>query len=416
MTTQETTIEETQKLEAVIQQSGLQVNETDEVKSNYLPFLERLHQIKEQSVKINKETPTDIDEKIARELRLKTVKIRTDAEDVKDSRKKIHLLKGNLEQAAYNLIKADCQLIEEAFTQVEKVREIAEKKRKAELKTERLAILLPYELVISTQFIDLENMGDDDFQKLLDGAKLSLDTKIAAEKKAEEERIAAIEAERIRQEEIRLENERLKKEAEEKEKAKIEFAKNKKSEAIIFLTQLGFESDEHGMSAKNYKHFIGLNIYSQFENENEFESFKENVLKTKQLEDERAKAEAEKKAAELKAKKEREEVEAKLKAEQEKARKEKEKADAERAKLEAELKAKKDAEEAEKRRIESEEKARIEAEKKAAKAPKKQKLTKWVDGFVMGAPTGMNEDETVIEILEKFEGFKKWATAKVDSL
>ena len=32
------------------------------------------------------------------------------------------------------------------------------------------------------------------------------------------------------------------------------------------------------------------------------------------------------------------------------------------------------------------------------------------------APTGMNEDETVIEILEKFEAFKKWAKTKIETL
>ena len=61
-------------------------------------------------------------------------------------------------------------------------------------------------------------------------------------------------------------------------------------------------------------------------------------------------------------------------------------------------------------------KAKRQSEAKAAKAPKKQKLNKWVDGFVMGAPTGMNEDETVIEILEKFEAFKKWAKTKIETL
>lgn len=381
--TQETTqIEETQKLDEVIQQSGLQVQEADEVKSNYLPFLNQLHSIKEQSVKINKENPTDIDEKIARELRLKTVKIRTGAEEVKDDRKKIHLLKGNLEQAAYNLIKADCLLIEAAFTQIEKAREIAEKKRKAELKAERLVIMEPYESVCSTQFIDLENMGEDDFQKLLDGARLSLETKLEAEKKAEEERLAVIEAERIRQEEIRLENERLKKEAEEKEKAlaeeraKVE-AERKKQEAIRLAEQK--KADE--LLAKQ-------------------KAEAEAKLKSEQEKAKKAQEEADKKLAE-----ERKLAEEKLAKEMESARK-----------LEAELKAKKDAEEAEKKRLEAEEKARIEAEKKAAKAPKKQRLNNWIDSFVMGTPTGMNDDETVIEILAKFEGFKSWAKSKIESI
>ena len=34
----------------------------------------------------------------------------------------------------------------------------------------------------------------------------------------------------------------------------------------------------------------------------------------------------------------------------------------------------------------------------------------------MGPPAGMNEDETVIEIIEKFEAFKKWAKAKIETV
>ena len=58
---------------------------------------------------------------------------------------------------------------------------------------------------------------------------------------------------------------------------------------------------------------------------------------------------------------------------------------------------------------------RKEAEK-LAKAPKKEKLNVWIDGFVMGTPIGENEDKTVIDILNKFESFKKWAKTEIDKL
>ena len=45
-----------------------------------------------------------------------------------------------------------------------------------------------------------------------------------------------------------------------------------------------------------------------------------------------------------------------------------------------------------------------------------EKLNIWIDSFVMGPPAGMNEDETVIEIIEKFEAFKKWAKAKIETV
>lgn len=365
-------VAKSEKLDEVITSSGLQLEEANQVKENYLPFLSELQTIKEQSVKINFESPTDVDEKIARDLRLKVVKIRTGAGTVKDARKKIHLLKGNLEQAAYNLIKADCELIEEAFTQVEKARQIAEAKRKAELKEERTKILSDYSEVISFEFIDLGSMSDDDFTKLLDSAKLSLQTKRDAEAKAEAERLAAIEAERKRIEDQRIENERLKKEAEAKEK------------------QLEAERKKAAEEAEKVR----------IENEK--------------------KLEAERKIAEEKAAKLQAEADAKLKAEQEKARKEKEIADAERAKLEAELKAKKDAEEAERKRIEADEKKKADEAKKLAKAGDKAILKAWAESFqVATIETSTMKPESVevySEINDKFQAFKNWANNKIDAI
>lgn len=372
-------VEIAEKLDEVITSSGLQKDEANSVKENYLPFLVELQTIKEQSVKINFESPTDVDEKIARDLRLKVVKIRTGAGSVKDARKKIHLLKGNLEQASYNLIKADCELIEEAFTQVEKAREIAEKKRKAELKEERTKILAEYSEVVSVEFIDLANMDEDSFSRLLETSKISLQTKRDAEAKAEAERLAAIEAERKRIEEQRLENERLKKEAEKKEK-ELEAERKKAAE----------------------------------------EAEKIRIENEKKLAAEKSKAEAERKLAEEKAAKLQAEAEAKLKAEREKAHKEKEIADAERAKLQAELQAKLDAEEAERKRIESEQKAKIEAAKKLAKAGDKQVLKSWIKSFEMPIFQGdkMKPESVALqkEISEKFDGFLIWAAQRIEAL
>jgi hypothetical protein len=129
--------------------------------------------------------------------------------------------------------------------------------------------------------------------------------------------------------------------------------------------------------------------------------------KEKQLADERAKAEAERKAMEAKAAKLKAETDAKLKAEKEA----NEKLQAEiRAKAEAEEKAKKDAE----IKAEAELKAKQQAEAKAAKAPIKQQLNTWVDSFSLGKPISQNE--TTIEIEEKFEAFRKWAKSKIEAL
>ena len=108
-------IEPTQ-LEQVVKESGLSIQEADEIKKSYLPFVAQLAETQSQADKINYDNPSEIDETIARGLRLKTVKIRTYAEKLKDERKRMYLLRGNLEQASYNLIAASCKVTEEVFT------------------------------------------------------------------------------------------------------------------------------------------------------------------------------------------------------------------------------------------------------------------------------------------------------------
>jgi len=119
---------------------------------------------------------------------------------------------------------------------------------------------------------------------------------------------------------------------------------------------------------------------------------------------------AERKAMELKAQKEKAAADAILKT----AKDANEKLQAEiRAKAESEAKVKKDAEI--KAALELKEKQLAEA--KAAKAPKKQKLNDWVDSFTLPPiPNGLTNNETSIEIIEKFEAFKKWAKTKVETI
>ena len=120
--------------------------------------------------------------------------------------------------------------------------------------------------------------------------------------------------------------------------------------------------------------------------------------KEKLLEEERAKAEAERKALEVKAAKERAEAEANLKAEKEA----KEKLEAE-IRNKAEAEAKKAAEEAAKAKLKAE-------------APRVQKLNDWVSNLMVAPPLGMDNDQVVIEVLEKFAAFKQWAKTKVEAI
>lgn len=313
-------INETQ-LEEVVKNSGLQIQEGEEIKKSYIPYLNQLAEIQEQSKKINFETPAQIDEMIARDLRLKTVKIRTGAKQLKEDRKRVYLLRGNLEQAAFNLISASCELAENVFTQVEKAREIAAEKAAQELKLVREKELEPYQEFLLPG-LDLAHMDEGTYQKVLNGAKLQHQYRIDQQKKEESERI---EREK-EQERIRIENEKLKEAAEKREK-EIQAERDKAEKA---------RKDAEAKAAEEKR------------KANERLAF-------------------ERKQAEALAEKERQKAAAILKAEKDKS-----------DKLQAEIKAREARELQAKKELEAkkiaDEKARLLAEKKAKAAPDKQKL------------------------------------------
>ena len=141
--------------------------------------------------------------------------IRTGSEDVKKERKQIHMLKGNLEQSAWNLIRDTCLLDEEKFSAVEKRREIEEKQHKENLRIERENAVEPYGADV--EHIALGEMSEEVWENYFNGVKVSHEQKAAAELKAEENRIAAEQAAADERARIQEENERLQKEAKAKE-------------------------------------------------------------------------------------------------------------------------------------------------------------------------------------------------------
>ena len=282
---------------------GLEVSQVETIEQAFLPKIqerEALVAIYDQLIK-SELTPELCKE--AKEVRLKLVKVRTGIADIHKTQKAFFLAAGRFVDAWKNKETLPVEQMEEKLSEIENYYINMEKAKKAQLQAERLLEVSKYTEYPANALGEMEQQVYDAY---LQGLKVAYDAKIEAERKAEEERLAAIEAEKAERERIRIENERLKAEAEQKEK---EFA------------------------------------------------------------EERAKAEAERKALEEKARKEREAAEAKLKAEQEKARAEAEaerkkqadilakqqaeaarlqaEKDAENARLQAELKAKADAEAAE---------------------------------------------------------------------
>jgi len=250
-----------------------------------------------------------------------------------------------------------------------------EEKKKEEI--EKLRVLRNKEVEIYDDYVpfglDLGTLSEEEYKKVFNGAKLQYEAQIAAEKKAEEERI-------------------------ESERIKALHSKRRELlmpiwdfEKTLDKNNLGFiEEDVFQAAVKQ------ANVLKEAE-EKEKERIKaENEKLRKEAEEKEKELEAERIKAELALEKEREENEKKLK----------EQLDAKR-KLEEEIAAKK----AEEERIEAEKLAAKKAEEERirllAEKSAKEQLAVWIESFSIPSSPVINK--TSKEIEEKFEAFKKWA-------
>jgi len=195
---------------------GLDSTKAQEIEAMFLPMLNKMKELEKDyneiiKLPINPETCQK-----AKELRLQYVRIRTGTAEIHKELKAFYLNGGRFVDGWKNAQLFASQEIEETLKKIENHFEILEAERKAKIKAERIAMIQPYVEDVNTFM--LGEMTENAFKILFAGAKSQYEARIAAEKKAEEERQAAIKAEQERQEKIRLENIRLQKEAKAKEK------------------------------------------------------------------------------------------------------------------------------------------------------------------------------------------------------
>jgi hypothetical protein len=330
---------------------GIEETKANEMVSGLMPIISEREILGQLYAAVIVKELTPETLKEARELRLKIRDNRTKGvEKWHKANKEFYLAGGRFVDAIKNKEVAENVRMEENLEQIEKHFENIEKQRIADLQKERENLLIPLE-VENVGSLNLGNMPVDIWDGFYLGQKIKFEERKETARLAAEAEAARIEAEKVERERIRVENERLKAEAEAKEK---------------------------------------------------------------ELQAERERVRKEREAIEAAAELERQKAAAELAKQQEAARKEREAAEKERARLAAELKAKQDAEaKAERERL-----AAIEAERKAAekaaKAPVKEKLTIWVNGF--NIPTAPTESETSKAITEKFEAFKAWAKTQIELL
>lgn len=301
-------------------QFGLEESKAAEIAAQFKPMLDKMVELEKEYNEVIA-LPVDKAATPARNLRIKYVKVRTGTEKIHKEQKAFYLAAGRFVDGWKNTQLFASQGIEKALEDIENYAANKEKERIAALQAERMELLKQYD--VDGSQLQLGQMTDVIWNNFLTGTKSNYDAQKEAERVAEEQRLAAIEAERVRIEEQRLENERLKAEAEEREKV---FAAEREAARLL-------------------------------EEQRQHELAEERRIAAEKLETER-KAEAAKQAA--------------LKAEADR--------------LSAELKKKQDAEAAETARLAKIEAERIAAEKKAAKAPVKEKMKVAVSALLLDLP------------------------------
>jgi hypothetical protein len=238
----------TNALAVVAEQNQLPADKFDVLRDLFSPFWTEAATLAEQAKRINVTDATQLTEmKQARDLRLKLVKVGTAMEKMRKDAKEESLRTGKVIDGMANVIKFTViEPQKDRLEQMEKFAERAEAERKAKLKALREELLAPF--MADTTFYDLSNMPEETFAQLLDSSRLAHESRIAAAKKAEEDRIAA-EAARIAEEKrIREENERLRKEAEEQ--AKAQAAERAKAEAERRAVEEAARKEREAIQAK----------------------------------------------------------------------------------------------------------------------------------------------------------------------
>lgn len=150
----------------------------------------------------------------ARDKRLALKKVRTGVENKRKELKSDIVKAGKAIDSVAKYVKDTIEPAEAYLETQEKFAEIKAAERASKKRADRIEQLS--KLTDDISLYNFEAMTDDQFNKLLADLKAQQLAKLEADKKAEEDRLASIVAERKRRAEIEAENARLKKEADER--------------------------------------------------------------------------------------------------------------------------------------------------------------------------------------------------------
>lgn len=274
---------------------------------------------------------------------------------------------------------------EDKLELIEKHAENLEKQRLEALQTKRKLAIAPY-VDENFSYPDLSNMDQEVFEAYLTTKKNAFEAKIAAEKKAEEERL---------------------------ERERIQNLYNERFQLLLpfwqFMNEEGSRLSFGELTQQEFESLLTSQINAKAAFDNSQEKIRQENLRLKE--------EADKREAE--AKKQREAQEAILAEERRKAQELADKERKEKEALEAQLKKERDEKTAE----EAKKQAELDAEKlrkeNLAKAGDKAILLDWVTKSFLTptSPDGLTEsgNAKVLELVQKFDGFRKWALNQIEA-
>jgi colicin import membrane protein len=356
---------------------GLEESKASEIAAQFKPMLDKMVELEKEYNEIIA-LPIDQDAVVkAKALRLKYVKVRTGTAEIHKKQKEFYLSGGRFVDGWKNAQLFASQGIEDKLESIEKHYENLEKERIANLRAEREAIAIPFGVDVNT--VSLGLMTEEVWNNFIAGAKQSYEIKVAAEKKAEEDRLEQERKERVYRDRL---NE------------------------IAPLRQ--FMEEGEGITIESSDEDCSVLFHSLLQRKANYEAEQERI----RIENERLKKEAEAKQAELdKAKAESDRIQKEADAKAEAARKEADRianekiaaAKAESDRIAAELKAKQDEEDRKAKEAADAEKARLTAEKKAAAAPDKTKLLAFAE-LISKLETPEMKSEEGKAILEQTKG------------
>lgn len=221
---------------------SIEASKAKQIKATFEPMVIMLAKFEGSYIEVINEAKVEITGDItakAKRLRIDIGKVRIATEKLRVAQKAEYLRAGQAIDGVSNILKWAVGDKEAKLKEIEDHFEIENKKRLDALQIERAKMLENY--IEDAYDRNLADMEEDVWNAYCTAKKKEFDDRIAAEAKAEADRIAKEKAEAKEREHIRKENERLKAEAEERNQlAKIEQDKREKAEAV----RLAQEQDE----------------------------------------------------------------------------------------------------------------------------------------------------------------------------